>query len=68
MPKENLSYKLHKSVEKSFKNLNKVAKWVKQSYETKEDVYCGNNNWTHIYNVFDLNSKNQYGIAISEWK
>ena len=67
VPKEKLNVKLHPSVEMSFKDLNKVAKWIKDTYESGEDQYVGNNNWTHIYNVFDMNDVNEYGIAKALW-
>lgn len=63
VPKDKLSYKLHKSVEKAFENLEKVAEWIKINYETGEEVYVGHGNWTHIYEVFDLDDTNEYGVA-----
>lgn len=63
-----MNCKIHKSVEKQFEDLDKVAEWIKINYETKEDVYVGNNNWTHIYEIFDLDNKNEYGIGKAmEW-
>ena len=66
--KDKLKVPFHKSVENSFSDLNKVAEWVKQNYKTGEDVYVGNGNWTHIYEVFDLDNTNEYGVALpAEW-
>ena len=65
--KDELSYKLHDSVAMSFEDLNRVATWVKNNYETGEDQYVGNNNWTHIYNVFDMDNVNEYGVAEGLW-
>lgn len=67
--KEDLNVKLHRSVEKAFEDLDKVAKWIKINYETGEDVYVGGRNWTHIYEVFDMDNKNEYGVAEPiEWR
>lgn len=63
VPKDKMNCKMHKSVEKSFDDLEKVAKWIKLNYETGEDVYVGNKNWTHIYEVFDLDDKNEWGLG-----
>ena len=65
--KEDLSYPLHRTVEKSFENLEKVAEWVKTSYECEEDIYVGNNNYLHIYNVFDMDNKNEWGYGKPLW-
>lgn len=65
--KENLNHKLHRSVEKSFEDLDKVAEWVKDSYETGEDIYVGDNNWLHIYEVFDMDNLNEYGLGKPLW-
>ena len=65
--KEDLKGSLHKSVAMSFQDLSQVAEWVKESYQLGEDVYVGNDNWTHIYNVFDMDNVNEYGIGIPLW-
>lgn len=64
VPKEEISCPLHKSVEKSFENLDKVVEWIKQNYETGESVYAGYGNWTHIYDVFDPDTTNEFGVAL----
>ena len=64
VPIEELDYKFHHSVEKSFTDLNKVAEWVKESYEIGEDIYVGDNNWLHIYNIYDMDNVNEYGVAL----
>ena len=65
--KEELSCPLHRSVVMSFKDLDKVAEWVKTTYESGEEQYVGNNNWTHIYDVFDMDIVNEYGVGKSLW-
>lgn len=65
--KEKMNCKIHKSVEKQFEDLDKVAEWIKDTYKSEEDQYVGNNNWTHIYNIFDMNDINEYGIAKALW-
>ena len=65
---DEMSYSFHESVAMSFADLNKVAEWVKTSYENGgEDIYVGNNNWVHIYNVFDMDDVNEYGMAKALW-
>ena len=68
--KEEMNCKFHRSVEHSFDDLEKVSKWVKQSYESGEDVYVGGRNWLHIYDVFDMSKKNEYGVGevVTDWK
>ena len=61
--KEDLPYKLDKSLEKSFEDLNKVAEWIKINYKTGESVHTEGKNWTHIYGVFDMDNKNEYGLG-----
>ena len=65
--KEELSYSFHKSVAMCFKDLNKVAEWIKTTYETGQEQYVGYNNWTYIYNVFDMDNVNEYGVAKGLW-
>lgn len=65
--KSKLSYDLDETLSESFSDLKKVAEWVKTSYELEKDIYVGHNNYLHIYNVFDLDDKNEYGIAKGEW-
>lgn len=65
--KEKLNHKLHHSVEKSFEDLDKVAEWVKDSYEMGEDIYIGDDNWIHIYNIFDMDNVNEFGVAKGLW-
>ena len=65
--KEDLSYSLHRSVAMSFEDLSQVAEWIKESYECGEDIYVGNGNWTHIYDIFDMNNVNEYGVAKALW-
>lgn len=66
--KEEVNHKIPSSVAISFENLEKVAEWIKQNYETGEPVYVGHNNWTHIYDVYNLDNVNEYGVAIGEWE
>lgn len=61
--KDKLSYTLHHSLKSSFDDLEQVSKWIKHNYETGEEVYVGNGNWTHIYEVFDMDNKNKWGVG-----
>ena len=61
--KEDLSYPLHKSVKSAFNDLEKVAEWVKTVYETGNDLYVGTSNWVHIYEIFDMDNLNEWGLG-----
>lgn len=65
--KDEMDCKMHHSVEMSFEDLDKVAEWVKESYEIEEDVYVGDNNWLHIHDLFDMDRTNEYGVGLAVW-
>jgi len=56
-----------KSVEPSFNDAEKVADAVMRDFHGGEEVYVGHNNWTYIYNLFDMGNKNKWGLGEPLW-
>ena len=60
-------FEFHPRVAKAFEDLDRVARLVKESIEWKADVFVEGKNWLHIYGVFDLNDRNEYGVPKQLW-
>ena len=47
---------------------NDIIRAIKESYQLEEDVYINNKDKVHLYNIFDLDIVNEYGIAKGLWE
>ena len=65
--RKNLDYEIPKEVKAYFDDEELLLKRVHEITETGEDIFLGNNIRIHVYNIFDMNNTNEYGVAKGLW-